>query len=84
MSSPETVGASYKAKLLTDDALDAAITAYLADPSAPAVLKIDDKRLDLAAAVLAHQWSADELAVADATPARRRQAVKTAVLLATV
>jgi hypothetical protein len=77
-----TGGEAYKANLLTDDALDAAVTAYLADPSKPAALEIGDKRLDVAAAVLAHQWSAEELAVEGASPARRRQAVKTAVLLA--
>ncbi|AWN45074.1 hypothetical protein DK419_00945 [Methylobacterium terrae] len=37
--------------------------------------------LDLAAAVLAHRRSAEELAVEDATSARRRNAVKTAALL---
>jgi hypothetical protein len=77
-----TGGEAYRAKLLTPDALDAAIASYLADPSKPAVLEIGDKRLDIAAAVLAHQWSADELAVEDATPARRRNAVRTAILLA--
>ena len=79
-----TGGEAYRAKLLTPEALDAAIAAYLADPSAPAVLEIGDRRLDVAAAVLAHQWSADELAVEDATPARRRNAVKTAILLAPI
>ncbi|TNC07339.1 hypothetical protein FF100_32600 [Methylobacterium terricola] len=79
-----TGGEAYKQKLITDDALDAAIAAYLADPSKPVVLVIGDKRLDVAAAVLAHQWSADELAVGDATPARRRNAGKTAVLVAPV
>ncbi|MCF4123810.1 hypothetical protein [Methylobacterium sp. SyP6R] len=79
-----TGGEAFRAKLLTDDALDAAIAAYLADPSAPVVLEIGDRRLDVAAAVMAHQWSADELAIEDATPARRRNAVRTAVLLATV
>lgn len=79
-----TGGEAYRAKLLTDDALDAAIATYLADPSKPAVLEIGKAHLDVAAAVLAHQWSAEELAVDDATPARRRNAVRTAVLLATV
>jgi hypothetical protein len=79
-----TDGEACKQKLLTDDALDAAISAYLADPSKPAVLEIGKHRLDVAAAVLAHQWSANELAVEDATPARRRNAVKTAILLASI
>lgn len=79
-----TGGEAYKQKLLTDDALDAAILAYLADPSKPVVIEVGKGGLDIAAAVLAHQWSADELAVEDATPARRRNAVKTAALLAPV
>lgn len=79
-----TGGEAYRAKLLTDDALDAAIAAYLADPSKPVALNAGKGSIDVAAAVLAHQWSADELAVEDATPARRRQAVKTAILLAPV
>ncbi len=82
--SSKTGGSLYREGLLTDDALDAAIAAYLADPSKPVVLEIGKGSLDVAAAVLAHQWSADELAVEDATPARRRNAVRTAVLLAPV
>jgi hypothetical protein len=78
-----TGGEAYKQKLLTDDTLDAAISACLADPSKPAV-DVGKGSIDVAAAVLAHQWSADELAVKDATPAQRRNAVKTAVLLAPV
>ncbi|KMO18001.1 hypothetical protein [Methylobacterium platani] len=80
----KTSGNLYREGLLTDEALDAAISAYLADPSKPVVLEIGKSRLDVAAAVLAHQWSADELAVEDATPARRRNSVKTAILLAPV
>ncbi|KMO14862.1 hypothetical protein [Methylobacterium platani] len=79
-----TGGEAFRAKLLTRDALDASVSAYLADPSQPVVLEIGDKRLDVAAAVLAHKWSTDELAVEDATPERRRQAVRTAVLVAPV
>ncbi len=79
-----TGGEAYRAKLITDDMLDAAIAAYLADPSRLSILEVGKGRLDVAAAVLAHQWSAEELAVEDATPARRRNAVKTAVLVAPV
>jgi len=60
-----TGGEAYRAKLITDNALDAG-----------------KGSIDVAAAVLAHRWSADELAVEDATPARLRNAVRTAVLLA--
>jgi hypothetical protein len=79
-----TGGEAYRAKLLTPEAPDDAIAAYLADPSKPAVLEIGKHRLDVAAAVLAHQWSANDLSVEDATPARRWNAAKTAVLLALI
>ncbi len=46
-----TGGEAYRAKLLTDDALDAAISAYLADPSKLVVIEIGKGRLDVAAAV---------------------------------
>ncbi|TGD99319.1 hypothetical protein [Methylobacterium nonmethylotrophicum] len=55
-------GDAYKAKLLTADALDAAIAAYLADPSKPAVREIDGRRLDVAAAVRANAYSTEVLA----------------------
>lgn len=45
---------------------------YVADPSKPAVIEIGDKRFEVGAAVPAHEWSAEELAVEGATPARRR------------
>ncbi|GJD66817.1 hypothetical protein [Methylobacterium frigidaeris] len=79
-----TGGDAYKAKLLTDEALDAAIAAYLADPSKPVVLEIGKHRLDVAAAVLANAYSTEVLAREDGTPAQRRNAVKTAILLAPV
>jgi hypothetical protein len=79
-----TGGEAYRAKLITDDALDAAIAAYLADPSKPAVLEIGDKRLDVAAAVLANAYSTEVLAREGVTTPQKRNAVKTAILLAPV
>ncbi len=64
-----TGGEAYRAKLLTPEALDAAISAYVADPSKPVAVEVGKGSIDVAAAVLAHQWSADELAVEEATPA---------------
>ena len=78
-----TGGGAYKAKLLADDALDAAITAYLADPSKPAVLEVGKARLDVSA-VLANAYSTEVLAREDGSPGQRRNAVRTAVLLAAV
>lgn len=72
--------------------LNAAVSAYLADPSAPNVLEFGGHRLDVASAVLAQQWAAEEQVRRaatgtrrlNATMARRRMAVRTAILLAKV
>ena len=79
-----TGGEAYKQKLLTEDALNAAVAAYLADPSAPAVIEIGTGRIDVAAAVLAHAYAVEVLGREDVTGPQRRNAVRTAVLLATV
>jgi hypothetical protein len=79
-----TGGDAYKQRLLADDALDAAISVYLADPSKPAVLEIGKGSLDVAAAVLANEYSVLVLAREDGTPGQRRNAVRTAILLAPV
>ncbi|AWB25152.1 hypothetical protein DA075_27800 [Methylobacterium currus] len=79
-----TGGEAYRAKLITDDALDAAIAAYLADPSKPVVLEIGNGSLDVAAAVLANAYSTEVLARDGVTAPQRRNAVKTAILLAPV
>lgn len=77
-------GEAYRAKLLTDDALDTAISAYLADPSKPVVVEVGKGRLDVAATVLANAYSTEVLAREGATGPQQRNAVKTAVLLAPV
>lgn len=79
-----TGGEAYKQKLLTDDALDAAISAYLADPSKLAVIEIGKGSLDVAAAVLTNAYSVEVLAREGVTAPQQRHAVKTAVLLAPV
>ncbi len=79
-----TGGEAYKQKRLTDDALDAAISAYLADPSKPASVEVGKGSIDVAAAVLAHAYAVEVLARQDGTPGQRRNAVRTAVLLAIV
>ena len=79
-----TGGEAYRAKLLTDDMLDAAISAYLADPSKPAVVEIGKGSIDVAAAVLANAYSTEVLAREGVTGPQQRNAVKTAVLLAQV
>ncbi len=79
-----TGGEAYRAKLITDDALDAAITAYLADSSAPVVIEAGKGSIDVAAAVLAHAYAVEVLAREGVTGPQQRNAVKTAILLAPV
>ncbi|AWB23292.1 hypothetical protein DA075_22285 [Methylobacterium currus] len=79
-----TGGEAYKQKLLTGAPLDAAIAAYLADPSKPAVIKVGKGSIDVAAAVLAHAYSVEVLARKGVTAPQQRNAVKTAILLAPV
>ncbi|BAQ44507.1 hypothetical protein [Methylobacterium aquaticum] len=79
-----TAGEAYKQKLLTNDALDAAIGAYLADPSKPVALEVGKGSIDVAAAVLAHAYAVEVLAREGVTGPQQRNAVKTAILLATV
>ena len=79
-----TGGEADKQKLLTDDALDAAISAYLADPSKPVAIKVGKGSIDVAAAVLAHAYAVEAQAREGVTGPQQRNAVKTALLLAQV
>ncbi len=79
-----TGGEAYKQKLLTDDALDAAISAYLADPSKPVAVEAGKGSIDVAAAVLAHAYDVEVLAREGVTGPQQRNAVKTAILLVPV
>ena len=79
-----TGGDAYKQKLLTDDALDAAISAYLADPSKLVLVEVGKDGIDVSAAVMAHAYAVEVLAREGATGPQKRNAVKTAVLLAPV
>jgi hypothetical protein len=53
---------AYKQKFLTDDALDAAISAYLAEPSKPVAVKVGTDNIDVIAVVLAHAYAVEVLA----------------------
>ena len=79
-----TGGEAYKQKLLTDDALDAAISAYLAGPSKPVLVEVGKGSIDVAAAVLAHAYAVEVLAREGVTGPQQRNAVKTAILLVSV
>ncbi len=59
---------AYRAKLISDDALDAAISAYLADPSRPVVLEMGKDAIDIVAAVPAKAYSMEVLAREAARP----------------
>ncbi|SEP39611.1 hypothetical protein SAMN04487843_11530 [Methylobacterium sp. ap11] len=73
-----TGGEAYKQKLLGEDALDAAVAAYLSDPSKPVVVEVGTGRIDVAAAVLAHAYAVEVLGREGVTGPQRRNAVRTA------
>jgi hypothetical protein len=78
----KTGGTLYREGLLTDAALEEAVTSYLARPSAPMVIAVGDERLDVAAAVSALPWSMEILAMDGVSARQRRNAVVTAILTA--
>ncbi|MET7244707.1 hypothetical protein ABZT49_15185 [Methylobacterium sp. EM32] len=65
-------------------ARDAAVAAHLAIRGRRLVPEVGQERLGVAAAVPAHWWSEEEIAGEGATPARRWNAVKTAILSVSV
>lgn len=82
MADAPTLAALYKAKAITEADLVAAVDAYLDDPVTGEFM-IGDYTLDLAAAVLASTFATEMLARPNATEADNRNAVRTAILLAT-
>ncbi len=79
-----TGGEAYKQKLLTDDALDAAISAYRRRTRRSRPGRGRQGQHRRRRAVLAHAYAVEVLAREGVTGPQRRNAVKTAVLLATV
>ena len=77
-----TVGELFKAKAVTDEQVNAAVKAYLADPGTNAHPIADGYSLDLAAAVAGHGWASQVVASPESSPGLKRAAVRTAVLLA--
>jgi hypothetical protein len=84
MADQRTLGELLKANLVTDEDLNAAISGYLADPTPGARQISEGITLDIAAAVLANRWAIDMLADEGTSEAARRNAVRTAILLARV
>jgi len=83
MATTSTVGELYTAKIVTEEILSATIDAYLADPSAPAVLGIGERRLDVALVVLADPEAWMTVVHPSTSDEQRRAAVRLVVLLAT-
>lgn len=76
-----TVGALVRAGRIGAEAIEAAVSAYLADP-APGPRPVGRYRVDVAAAVAANAFTRDVLDDPDAPEPRRRNAVRTAIRLA--
>lgn len=76
-----TIGALARARRITAGEIEAAVSAYLADP-APGVRPVGRYRVDVAAAVAANDFTRDVLEDPDAPEPRRRNAVRTAIRLA--
>ncbi|MDV2985727.1 UNVERIFIED_CONTAM: hypothetical protein Q9R58_15555 [Methylobacteriaceae bacterium AG10] len=79
-----TVGELFKAKAVTDDQVNAAVEAYLAEPR-PGVCPLGDTYvLDVDAAVRAHVPSRLVICDVHARKADKGTAVRTAILLARI
>ncbi|GEL44194.1 hypothetical protein MEX01_47850 [Methylorubrum extorquens] len=76
-----TIGELFKAKAVTDDEVNAAVEAYLADPDTAHPIA-DGYSVDLAAAVAGHGWASAVVANPESSPGLKRGAVRTAILLA--
>ena len=82
MATNPTTGELFKAKSLTDADIDAAVDAFMADPTTTLFVFRDRYRIDLAAAVRTHEWASVTVGTKDATEHLKRVAVRTAILLA--
>ena len=77
-----TIGDLYKAKLITDDELRAAVEAYFADPTEDAYPIAEGYDLDLAAAVQGHEPARKTLEHPDRTDKFKQTMVRTALIAA--
>lgn len=82
MANDPTFGELYKAKAIVETDLDAAVEAFMADPSLTAFLMGGGYTADLAAAVTASSFAAEMIADPVIKPQSKRNAVRTAILLA--
>ena len=81
MANDRTFGDLFKAKAILEADLDAAVDAFMADPSLTAFLMSEGYALNPHDAVSASPFALGMLAKLDAKPASKRAAVRTAILL---
>ena len=79
-----TVGDLFKAKAITDDQVNAAVEAYLADPGVAERWLAGRYLVDVTGAIVAHPFARAALSGAKPSPYRIRSAVRSAILLAWV
>lgn len=77
-----TLGELYKGKKVLEEEIMAAIDAYVADPTTGLFMIGEGYGVDLAAAVAANGWATERFNAKEATESHKRQAVRTALLLA--
>lgn len=77
-----TVSEFFRANAVTDELVNAAVGAYLADPDATAHPIADDYGLDLAAAVGGRGGASSVVANPESSPSLMRGAIRTPILLA--
>ena len=82
MAETPTTGELFKAKAILNEDVDAAVDAFMADPTLTAFLMGDGYVLDLAAAVQANPFAKRMLADPAMRDALKRTAVRAAILLA--
>ena len=81
MTETPTIGALYRAAILSGEEIEAAVNAFLADPITTCVLGTCYE-VDLAEAVRSHEWASVTVGTPNATEHLKRTAVRTAIMLA--
>ena len=83
MAGTPTIGELYKAKVILEDAIEAAVDAFMADPTAATAFPVGDSyKVDLVAAVAASKFAREAMVSPDAADHLKRAAVLTAILQA--
>jgi hypothetical protein len=82
MAENPTTGELYKAKTITGDEIEAAADVFLCDPTVSTFRFESGHTLNVSASVEGHAWSKSTVANPEATEHLKRQAVRTAILLA--